>query len=297
MEQERRETQAADGRRLVFHVAGPERAPLLVFHTGTPGNPYLSEEMIRECEARGLRIACIARPGYAGSKRLRGRTYADNPVDTAAVAAALGVERVLVWGHSGGGAPALADAAMLPHMVRAVAVTASFAPRVAMGPQWWDGLDTANGEELRALQEGEDALRKLFAERAARMRQIESGEQITSDPEFSCFYSRVDRECITGEFLEFQVRSYRLIGNDSVDGWIDDDFALYGDWAFDLSAIQVPVTIWQGGQDNIIPAAHTKWLAKHVPEARYRLLPDEGHASLLKYRSGDVLDDLLARGA
>jgi pimeloyl-ACP methyl ester carboxylesterase len=267
VEQERGEVRAADGRLVVFHLAGPVEAPLLIFHTGTPGHPYLSAELIEACVARDLRVACIARPGYAGSDRLRGRSYADNPMDTAAVADALRVRAFLVWGHSGGGGPALADGAKLGNRVRAVAVTASFAPRLAMGRGWWMGLDEANGPELRAIQAGEPALRKLFEERTERMREIKKGEQITGDPEFRRFYSAVDRQCFTGDFLEFQVRSYQLIGNDSVNGWIDDDFALYGDWWFDLATIAVPVTIWQGEQDNIIPIAHGQWLADHVPDA------------------------------
>ena len=297
VEQERRELRTRDGRRLVFHVAGPEGAPLLVFHTGTPGSPYLYVGMIEECAARDLRIACIARPGYAGSDRLPRRTYGDSPADTAAVADALGAERFYSIGHSGGGGPALADAALLTERVRAAAVSAALAPRPQMGSVWRDGLDLANGEELEAVEEGEAALRALLEPRAESMRRVESSEQITTDEDFGRFYAQVDLDCFVGDYLDFVVGAYPRSVSHGVDGWIDDDFGFFGDWGFDLATIGVPVTIWQGGQDNIIPVAHAEWLADNVPGARLELRPDDGHVSLLNHHFGEMLDDLISCGS
>ncbi|HEY6729816.1 MAG TPA: alpha/beta hydrolase [Solirubrobacterales bacterium] len=296
MEQERREVRGAEGRRIVFHLAGPEEGDLVVFHTGTPGTPYIYVGLIRECVARGLRIACIARPGYGGSDRVPGRLYADNPADTAIVADALGAETFSSIGHSGGGGPALADGALLPGRVKAVAVGATLAPQPAMGASWRDGLDLANGEELEAVEAGESALRDHLEVRAEAMRQIQSGEQITNDPDFGRFYAAVDRACFEGEFLDFMVKSFPMLVSHGVDGWIDDDFAFFGDWGFDLAQVTVPVTIWQGGQDRIIPISHAEWLAANVPGARLRLKPEDGHVSLFNH-FGEMLDELVALGS
>ncbi|MDQ2629609.1 MAG: alpha/beta hydrolase [Actinomycetota bacterium] len=296
MEQERRELRTPDGRRIVFHVAGPERGDLVFFHTGTPGIPNLYAGMIRQCVARGLRIACIARPGYSGSDRLPGRCYADNPADTALVADALGAESFFSSGYSGGGGPALADAALLPDRTRAAAVGATLAPRFEMGPGWWQGLDEANGEELAAMEAGESALRAYVEMSAENMRQIKTGEQMTRGSEFSRLYAPVDYECLRGEFLDFVLEANAL-AIDGVDGWIDDDFAFFGDWGFDLSRIEVPVTIWQGGQDRIIPVSHTEWLAENVPGARFHLEPEDSHSSLLNRHFGAILDELIELGA
>lgn len=296
VEQKRREVRAPEGRRIVFHVAGPEEGDLVFFHTGTPGTSYLYVEMIRECVARGLRLACVSRPGYGGSDRVRGRSFADNPADTAIVADDLGAETFFAIGHSGGGGPALADAALLPDRVRAVAISATLAPRAAMGPSWRKGLKPANGEELEAIEAGEAALRTYLEGPAGRMRRIKTGEQITKDPGFTQFYAPVDRECFKGEFLDFAVKAYPLSVSPGIDGWIDDDFGFCGEWCFDLSKIAVPVAIWQGGQDNIIPVAHAKWLAAHIPGARLHLLPREGHVSLLNHHFGEMLDELIELG-
>jgi len=162
-----------------------------------------------------------------------------------------------------------------------------------MGAQWWDGLEEVNGDELVAIQEGEPALRGYLADSAEAMGRVRRGQDITGHPEFGRFYSRADRECFKDEFLAFALKSYSLIGHDRTDGWVDDDFAFFGDWGFELSQIAAPVTIWQGGEDKIIPVAHAEWLAANIPGARLRLYPEEGHISLLVCRFGEMLDELI----
>jgi pimeloyl-ACP methyl ester carboxylesterase len=296
VEQERREVRGPGGRRIVFHVAGPEEGDLLVFHTGTPGTSYLYGGMIRECAARGLRIACPARPGYGGSDRVRGRTFADNTADTATIADELGAETFFVLGQSGGGGPVLADAALIGDRVRAAVVSAALAPRPEMGPSWREGLDGANEEELAAIEAGEPALRELLEGWAAHMRQVKTGSDITDDPELRRLFAPVDIACFKGELLDFAVKAGPLSVTPGVDGWIDDDFAFYGDWGFDLSQIAVPVRIWQGGVDKVIPRAHADWLTANVPGAHLRLMPDDGHVSLLNAHLGEMLDELIELG-
>jgi pimeloyl-ACP methyl ester carboxylesterase len=58
-----------------------------------------------------------------------------------------------------------------------------------------------------------------------------------------------------------------------VAGWRDDDLSVTRAWGFEISAIRVPVAVWQGGQDLMVPFAHGEWLVTHIPGARARLLP------------------------
>jgi pimeloyl-ACP methyl ester carboxylesterase len=61
---------------------------------------------------------------------------------------------------------------------------------------------------------------------------------------------------------------------------------------FALSDIIVPVSLWQGGQDRMVPSTHGRWLAEHIPGARAHLYDDEGHLSLVN-QVDRILDDLL----
>ena len=76
-------------------------------------------------------------------------------------------------------------------------------------------------------------------------------------------------------------------------GWFDDDMAFFRDWGFSLDGIDVPVALWQGKQDKMVPFAHGEWMAAHVPNARPHLLEDQGHLSLAVASFPQILDDLL----
>jgi len=119
--------QLPDGRRLDLRVSGPAGGFPLVFHHGTPGaaTPYRALE--RAAHARGLRLVTTSRPGYGDSSPQPGRSVVDVAADTAAVLAAIGADRCLIAGWSGGGPHALACGARLG-ATAAVLVIAGIAP-------------------------------------------------------------------------------------------------------------------------------------------------------------------------
>ena len=39
----------------------------------------------------------------------------------------------------------------------------------------------------------------------------------------------------------------------------------------------MPVWLWQGEEDVLVPPAHASYLAAHVPRARLELVPEAGH--------------------
>ena len=89
--------------------------------------------------------------------------------------------------------------------------------------------------------------------------------------------------------------SYQEGARTGIWGWYDDDMAFTVDWGLDLASIHVPVTLWQGHQDLMVPPAHGRWLAEHVAGARARMEPDHGHLSLYVGSFGMLLDDMLER--
>lgn len=281
----------SDGRWLSAEMAGVKSGDLLIYHAGTPGSSYLYQELVKQCIERDLRIVCASRPGYDGSPRLRGRVYADNVANTLALLEFLDVESAYIVGHSGGGGPALADAALLPARVRAAAAISALAPPDAMGSDWSIGLE-ANEREFKALEEGESRLGQELEKMLEGMAEAKT-KDITTSKDFSHFYSPVDQACFKGEYLDFELECRRRIQK-GLEGWIDDDIALCKSWGFDLDRVRVPVAIWQGGQDNLIPAAHAEWLESHVPGARYSFRRAEGHISLLNQCFGEILDELIA---
>lgn len=292
MDSERIELEAHDGRRLEAVVAGPEGGMLVLMHHGTPGSAgELWPPHVVEAAARGLRLACYSRPGYAGSERDAGRVIASCVADVAAVADALGAPRFLTVGGSGGGPHALACAAELGDRVLAAAAIAGVAPAHADGLDWLAGMGDENLEEFAAANEGPAALETFINRWAAELRQI-TGDGVLAS--LGDLVSPPDAAVLTGAYAEHAAAGLRNSVSTGIWGWLDDDLAHVGDWGFALDEIEVPVSIWQGRQDRFVPPAHGEWLAGAVPTATQHLLDEHGHLSLALAHFGPILDELVA---
>jgi pimeloyl-ACP methyl ester carboxylesterase len=285
-----RETLEVGGRRIEIERSGPDGADAVVFfHTGTPSGGIMFEPMVAAGAARGVRHVAYSRPGYARSDRRPGRTVADCAADVAAIADQLGVGRFYTVGWSGGGPHALACAALLGDRVIAAATLAGVAPRDAEGLDWLAGMGEENLQEFGAAESGQ--LIGFLDHAAAEYRHV-TPEQIHQA--FGDLVSPVDVASMTGEFAQYLSDAVKLAVSRGIWGWLDDDLAIIHDWGFSLDAINRPVTIWQGGQDRMVPFDHGRWLAEHVAGATAQLLPDEGHLSLTVGSYDRVLDRLLA---
>jgi len=281
----------AGGRKLDVCVTGPEGAPLLVSIPGTPeGNDVLPS--LREAAAlAGLRIATLARPGYAGSTRLPGRTVADVVPDVLAMVDALGERRFAVVGNSGGGPHALACGALAAERCVAVGVVSGVGPWAAEGLDFLAGMGEGNEVEFGAALVGEAPLRELLLPWREEM--VSAGPEGTFAAMLSVL-SPPDQEVFTGAVAEHMHQSVCLALREGVDGWVDDDLAFVRPWGFTPADVPVPVFLWQGEQDLMVPPAHGRWLAAALPSCRARLMPDDGHLTLVLTRAGEILGDLAA---
>jgi pimeloyl-ACP methyl ester carboxylesterase len=54
-------------------------------------------------------------------------------------------------------------------------------------------------------------------------------------------------------------------------------------WGFPLSEIGIPVHIWHGGQDKLGPPDQARLLSEPIPDARLKILPNEGHTLFLTH--------------
>jgi pimeloyl-ACP methyl ester carboxylesterase len=282
---------AAGNRELEVIVDGPESGDVLVFHSGTPSaavpRPLLSEPASR----LGLRTVIYSRPGYSASTAQPGRSVAGCVPDTVAILDHLGVDRFVTVGWSGGGPHALACAALLPERCRAAATLAGVAPYSADGLEWMAGMAQENVTEFGAALQGEEVLNPYLERFADDLREL-TGDQVVAA--LRGLVSEVDKAALTGELAETLAASFRQSVSTGIAGWREDDLAFVGDWGFELAAIEVPVAIWQGSEDRMVPFDHGRWLASHVPGAESRLLQGEGHLSLVAHHLERVYGELLS---
>ena len=280
-----------DGSDLEVEVTGPDEGPVLLFHHGTPGGSVQFSAMAHEVHARGHRLVTWSRAGYGASTRRPGRSVADEVTDATAVLDHLGAESCVVAGWSGGGPHALACGALASERVRGVLSIAGAGPFDAADLEFLEGMGQENHDEFGAAVEGEQALRTYLEAARPELLHV-TGDQIVDQME--TLLPPVDRDSLTGEFGDFLARGFRQAVSVSVDGWLDDDLAFTRPWGFDLGAIEVPVYVWQGSEDLMVPFAHGEWLAAHLPNAVIHLERGEGHLSIGVGAMGRMLDELVA---
>jgi pimeloyl-ACP methyl ester carboxylesterase len=282
--------QLPDGRNIELRITGPDDGLPLLYHHGTPGAAAPFRALERAAHERNLRVVTISRPGYGASTRQRGRTIGDVVADISVVIDAIGAERCLVAGWSGGGPHALACAARLD-AVAAALVIAGVVPYPAQGLDWLAGMGEDNVAEFNAAFAGEDALRAFLDPQREDLMSATSASVLSS---LGNLLAAVDQAVLTEEVAEDMVSQWHQALRPGVDGWLDDDLAFISPWGFDLKEVSVPTFIWQGSEDLMVPFGYGQWLSEHLPAATTHLEHGEGHMSIALGSLDRMLDELVA---
>lgn len=278
-----------DGRDLEVLTGGDEEGFPLLFHSGSPSAAVHDADIEAAAAEQGLRLVTYSRPGYgASTPRKRSGVVADDVQDSAVVLGSLEITDFLTLGWSSGGPRALACAALLPARCRAAATLAGVAPFQADRLDWSAGMGPENVEEYAAAVRGAEVYEELL-QRVLQPVFAATPDQVVEA--FGGLLTPVDAKYLTGEVADTMSRTLHRAGAQGVVGARDDGLALVAPWGFDVSGIAVPVAVWQGGQDAMVPYAHGEWLAANIPGARAHLHEEEGHLSLAA-RMPRILADL-----
>jgi pimeloyl-ACP methyl ester carboxylesterase len=284
-----------DGRVLAVEEAGDPAGRPVLMHGGTPGSRLLYGPHARDAAERGLRLIGYDRPGYGGSSPQPGRTVADCADDVRAICADLGIDRLAMWGASGGGPHVLACAALLPDLVAAAATLASLAPFDADGLDYFDGMAPENVEDIVLYLSDKAAARaKTDRDRAEILAEApgdaaepaDSADDDAADG-FGPILPPVDVAAMEGGLGDFFATAMRDGLAPGSEGWWEDNCMLRP-WGFSLADITVPVLLLHGRQDIFVPFGHGEWLAARIPGVEARLLDEDGYLSLLQNRIPEV---------
>ena len=275
-----------DGRSLSYYELGdPRGRPVLLFH-GTPGAAIgwvFADGAAREL---GVRALAPDRPGIGASSAQPGRRLLDYPADVAALADGLGIGEFAVLGWSAGGPYALACAVRMPERMTAAGCVAGASPLDAAG-----AMDDLNGHDRHLVQLGRHspgAVRALLAASAAAVRHAPGLAERWAAAQLS--------EAERGEYRRHQDvlgdRRFFLDAFQQGAGGVTEDYRIYGEpWGFDPGEIRIPVTLWNGDADSLVPLRHAELLAERIPGAALRVVHGAGH--LLPYdHIGELLSTL-----
>ena len=275
-----------DGRTLHVYDHGDPDGDVVVQHHGTPGSGLAYPPDVEQGRERGLRPITYDRAGYGGSTPNPGRSVADVVPDIEDVLDALGVERYVSVGGSGGCPHSFACGALSERCLAAAAIAAP-TPFDAQGVEWLAGMGDLNVEEFSAALDGPATLEPILEREAAEFREA-SPEQIKEI--WASVLPPVDAAVLTGErAVHFKHSNDRALAQ-GIAGWRDDDLAFTRPWGFELEEIPVPTLLWQGAQDLMVPLAHAHWLAERIPGVEAHISDEDGHLSIAVGRLGEIYD-------
>jgi pimeloyl-ACP methyl ester carboxylesterase len=263
-----------NGRELCWAQWGELDADPVVYCHGLPGSrrDLESPELDGLAAAAGKRLVAVDRPGFGGSTFQRGRTIDDWAADVAAVTAELGIDRFAVLGYSSGGPYALACALALPERVPAVVLVSAAAP--VDYPRWREGTGRADRLMMRASRLARPLARLAVA--AARRQAQRRPEAFSRQLERE--FSPADRALHADLSVRESLRALFLDATRNGVGGVVSDYAISArPWGAPLERVKVPVRLFHGDDDHVVPLHHAEWYAGRIPDARLEVWSGAGH--------------------
>jgi pimeloyl-ACP methyl ester carboxylesterase len=266
-----------DGRQLGYAEYGdPTGQPIFLFH-GLPGSRLqrpLDQTLAIQLRAR---IITVDRPGFGRSDYQPDRTLSDWPRDVAALADALGLGKFAVAGVSAGGPYALACAAKLGQRVTRAGIASSPSPTALPGVL--EGMIRSNQIVIKIAQRTPPRL----APQIARLINTITGRNpklilaivfgLVSTPLTDEEQALLADPELREMYLDSVLEAYR-------NGWGGhawDLIVLNRPWGFRLDQIRVPVHLWHGDADQLIPPVMGQYLARQIPTCQATFIPGAGH--------------------
>lgn len=263
-----------NGRHLGFAEFGvPSERAILWFH-GTPGARRQVPPAARAlAEKEKVRLIGVERPGAGSSTAHLYPNVRAFARDVEVLIDQLGVTRCALIGLSGGGPYALACAHDMPSRVVAAAVLGGVAP--SQGKEATQGglIDLAVRLEP-LLRYGHPALTGVITGLVLGLYPVSSQVfdlVIGTFPEGDrrVFRSPMIKEMFIDDLVRGATRGLRAPSYDAL--------LFARDWGFSLRAIRVPVRIWHGDADFLVPLEHAHRMAKLIPDAEVYVRPGESH--------------------
>src|SRR5713101_3665480 len=206
------------------------------------------------------RVIVFDKRGQGLSDRVAEFTLEERIDDVRAVMDAAGSERATIYGWSEGGPMCLMFAATYPHRTSALILFGSFA---SMREKPWgvppDGFELFLGQI--DTHWGEGVLLRLNA------------PSRSNDPAFVQWFARIERAAASpGSVLTLMRANYEI------------------DVRHLLPAIRVPTLILHRAGDELVPIRAGRYLAEHIPGAKYAEIPGTDHL-VLDRETQDIIAD------
>jgi pimeloyl-ACP methyl ester carboxylesterase/AcrR family transcriptional regulator len=264
-----------DGRLLAYTEWGDEDGDPIIFHHGTPGSRLDHEAAQSLYRSLNVRVITPDRPGYGLSDNKPRRQLVDWPSDVIELADSLRIRRFGVVSLSGGGLYALACAALIPDRLLSVVTTGSPAP--------FDQPGALAGMQLthRAGLWLEETVPLIFEGGVSLLSGLIQRHPAYFVDDLTNNSPAADRQVLSTPWVRSSVVATLLEAvRGGSEGYDDDLRILTSPWGFRLEDIAVPVHVWHGEVDAVIPLHQARYLAQTIPGADLTICPGEAHMLL-----------------
>ena len=268
-----RQITLSDGRLLGFDEFGDlDGVPVLFFHG------FGSSRVVRHPDddiaaELGARVIAVDRPGIGISTRQPGRRVTDYPRDIGELLDILDIERCAVVAWSGGGPYALACAWQMPDRFSVIGLISAPAPLSGV-----PGSTGYTWPRHRAMSRTADHAPWVIAlamwqwsrqQRADPQKQldeaiggmVEADRAILGDP------------ALRAVMIANAAEMYRQ----GTGGVYDEALCQARPFGFPIRGVTVPVRIWHGVLDKVVPVGMGRYLERNIANAVATFYPHEGH--------------------
>lgn len=276
-----------DGRQLSYAEYGaPDGVPVLYFHALNASRLELLIHADR-LRALGVRLIAVDRPGYGHSSFVERRDYREFIPDVRALLDELRLDAVHLLSASAGSAHAIHTAWAMPERICSVQCTAVVPPIDLILAS--DSPSILNGMMNQFFRVVPSLLRPamelaLFGQTVESL--LSSMSAARGNNAFSL--AEPDIAYITQpEHLPYFVASTMESLHQGPRAWALESVLINQPWAIDLREVRVPVHLWHGTHDGLVPMDMIESFARALPQAELTVL--EGDTHLLAFRNIDRL--------
>ena len=273
-----------DGRRLGFITCGDEEGLPVFYCHGFPGS-RLEVLLANDIATRfSIRLIGVDRPGYGLSDPQPLRSLTSWAFDIVELADILQISRFHILGVSGGGPYAAACAYMLPLRLLSVGIVCGLAP--ISSPGILHGMNVFNRFGLLLSARLPSLIKAILLPVSILIRH----HPISAWSFVAYRAKQPDRSFLKRrDIRQVMCMTFREAMRSGMEG-ASDDLRLYtANWGFRLNDIRVPVDLWHGEKDHVVPINMGRWMAASIPGCHAVFSAVHGHFSLIIEGMQDVL--------
>jgi pimeloyl-ACP methyl ester carboxylesterase len=267
-----------DGRELGYAKYGNPKGNSVLFFHGIPGSRLQRNPDLTVLKELSICVYALDRPGTGLSTYQKNRTLLDWADDVRAFVEGLGIRKFAVIGISSGGPYALACAHQMPDRITHLSLVSALAPLHEC--ELFDIIDPKMKRLFNFARRMPRLLNGLmgFAFLFLKNRFDVAFEKLVADlPERDI--NLLHHPVIIEMFKNDVTQAFRQGSK----GVVSEMRILSEPWGFSLDEIKLPVQIWHGTADTIVPISLARFMAEKLPQAEIHFIEKAGHFMALQY--------------